>query len=114
MQIDSRRLAAAAYLGLILLQPLWHWLAPAPMGMESWLLALIATLPLLLPARGVMQGSLRSLTWAGYLLMLYLAIGIMEAWSNPPQRIPALAQTFLVIGFLVALLIFSRKDRPQA
>jgi uncharacterized membrane protein len=106
------RLAAACYLALLALQITWHALLPSPLGSENGLLALIAALPLLLPLKGVIEGSLRSMTWAGYLGMLYLAIGIMEAWSNPPQRIPALVQTFLVVGFVASALALSRSRRP--
>ena len=102
------KLVIASYLGLVLLQPLWHWILPAPHGARLWWLALIATVPLLLPLKGVLQGSLRSMTWAGYLVMLYLLVGVMEAWSNPPQRWPALLQTLLVIVFVVCVLLFSR------
>ena len=100
----------ASYLGLIALQIVWHALLPRPHGAGLWPLALIASLPLLLPLRGVLQGSLRSITWAGYLLMLYLVIGAMEAWSNPPQRLPALLQTLLVMTFVVSTLGLSRKN----
>jgi len=79
------------------------------MGAGSWLLAALATIPLLLPLKGLLAGSLRSMTWAGYLVMLYLIIGVVEAWSNPPQRIPALLQTLLVVTFVVSVLIFSRQ-----
>lgn len=82
------------------------------MGSGNWPLALAAALPLLLPLRGLLQGSLRSMTWAGYLVMLYLVIGITEAWSNPAQRIPALTQTLLVIVFVASVLIFSRPKKP--
>jgi uncharacterized membrane protein len=103
----SRRLAGAFYIALIILQSVWHGLLPPPAGAGNWLLAALATAPLLLPMKGVLAGSLRSMTWAGYLVMLYLAIGIMEAWSNPPQRVPALVQTGLVIAFVSAILVFS-------
>ena len=82
------------------------------MGSGNWLLALAAVFPLLLPLKGLLQGSLRSMTWAGYLVMLYLLIGITEAWSNPAQRIPALLQTFLVVVFVASVLIFSRPEQP--
>jgi len=81
------------------------------MGAGNWILAGVATLPLLLPLKGLLAGSLRSMTWAGYLVMLYLVIGIMEAWSNPPQRIPALLQTGLVVVFVGSVLVFSRKHK---
>ena len=107
----SHRIVAAAYLALIVLQPVWHGLLPAPRGAQSWVLAVVATAPLLLPLRGVLTGSLRSMTWAGYLVMLYLIIGLMEAWANPPQRLPALLQVALVVGFVAAMLSFSRSTR---
>ena len=107
----ARQAARWSYFALIALQTAWHALLPAPLGSGSWLLAGVATLPLLLPARGVWRGSLRSLTWAGYLVMLYLVIGVMEAWSNPPQRLPALTQVLLVAAFVASLLLFSRADQ---
>jgi uncharacterized membrane protein len=36
------------------------------------------------------------------LLMLYLTIGIMEVWVNPPQRLPALVQIALAVFYLFA------------
>jgi uncharacterized membrane protein len=106
----SGRVAAAAYLGVLLLQPVWHALLPVPLGSRNPLLAAVAALPLLMPLRGVLKGSLRSLTWGGYLLMLYLVIGVTEAWSNPPQRAPALLQVALVAVFVGSVLIFSRRS----
>lgn len=99
------------YGSLLLLQPVWHALLPTPHGAESWWLALVATVPLLLPLRGVFKGKLRSMTWAGYLLMFYLVIGVMEAWSNPPQRLPALLQTALVTLCIYSMLRFSSESR---
>ena len=105
----SRTLLTAAYLALIALQPAWHALAPSPLGNESWILAAVAVAPLLLPLRGLLAGSLRSMTWAGYLVMLYLVVGVTEAWANPPQRIPALTQVLLVVLFIGGVLAFSRR-----
>jgi uncharacterized membrane protein len=104
----SLSLARASYTGLLLLQPAWHALLPAPAGAGSWPLAAVATLPLLLPLRGVWRGSLRAMTWAGYLAMLYLVIGVMEAWANPPQRAASLLQIGLVTVFVGSTLAFSR------
>ena len=109
----SGRLAGVFYIALIALQPVWHGLLPPPVGAGNWLLAAVATAPLLLPMRGVLAGSLRSMTWAGYLVMLYLAIGIMEAWSSPAHRVPALIQTGLVIAFVTAILLFSGSFRRK-
>jgi uncharacterized membrane protein len=98
------RTARWAWLGLIALQPVWLALLPPPAGPGNGWLATLATVPLLLPLGGVWRGSLRALTWAGYLSMLYLVIGVMEAWANPPQRLPALLQVALVAGFVGSAL----------
>jgi len=102
---------ALTYVALLVLQSIWHALLPTPFGAESWWLALAASAPLLLPLKGVLKGSIRSMTWAGYLLVFYLAAGIMEAWSNPPQRVPALFQTTLVSLCIYSMLRFSGKRR---
>ena len=101
-------LVSGSWLALIVLQPVWHALLPPPHGAGSWVLACVAVIPLLLPLRGLLAGSLRSMTWAGYLVMLYLVIGVMEAWANPPQRVPALVQVFLAMLFVGSVLVFSR------
>lgn len=75
-----------------------------------WWLGVIAALPLLLPLKGICLGSLRSMTWAGYLLMLYFAIGVMEAWSNPAQRFPAVIQISLVVICFYSIFRFSRQS----
>jgi len=100
---------ALTYLALIVLQPVWHALLPSPLGTGLWWLALVATAPLLLPLKGIFKGNIRSITWGGYLLVLYLVIGVMEAWSNPPQRLPALLQTLLVILCIYSMLRYSRE-----
>ena len=110
----SHLLANGFWLALIILQAVWHALLPPPLGAGSWPLAALLTLPLLLPLKGIMTGSLRSMTWAGYLVMLYLVIGVTEAWSNPPQRIPALLQTLLAVIFVGSILVFSGSGRGKS
>lgn len=102
------QIARWSYVGLLVLQPIWHGILPAPSGTRNWLVAAIATLPLVLPLKGVWRGALRAMTWAGYLSMLYLVVGVMEAWANPPQRFASLAQVCLVAVFVGSTLAYSR------
>jgi uncharacterized membrane protein len=112
--VNARLATRWTYLALIALQPAWHALVPPPAGSGSWILAAIATVPLLLPLRGVWAGSLRAMTWAGYLSMLYLVVGVMEAWANPPQRPAALLQIALVAALIAGIFTFSRRARRPA
>ena len=99
----------AAYFGALGWQVVWHGLLPPPLGARNTWLTVIACLPLLIPLRGMLRMHYRSMIWAGLLLILYFAIGIMEAWSNPPQRLPALVQVALAIFYL-----FAFRQRKQA
>lgn len=109
----SHRPVFTAYLALVLLQALWHFLLPAPMGAQNWILASIAIIPLLLPIAGISAGRFRSMTWGGFLAVLYFCIGVMEAWSNPPQRIPAIAQITVSLLYCLLLAHYSRSNSSK-
>jgi uncharacterized membrane protein len=100
----------AAYVGTLSWQLIWHGLLPPPYGSRNNWLALLAGLPLLIPLAGLVKKKYRSLIWAGLLLVLYLTIGIMEAWSNPAQRAPALVQIALAVFYLLA---FRKRNQSQ-
>lgn len=53
------------------------------------------------------------MVWAGYLVMLYLVIGVMEAWASPPQRAVAGVQIVLVAVFVGSVLAFSRQHNTR-
>lgn len=97
-----------AYFATLAWQVVWHGLLPPPYGSQNIWLAIIACVPLLIPVIGLVRMKYRSMIWGGLLLMLYFTIGIMEAWSNPPQRLPALVQVTLAIFYLFA---FRQRNR---
>ena len=101
----------ATYVATLIWHVVWHGLLPQPLGARNFWLVLGACLPLLIPLHGLLGGKYRSMIWAGLLLMLYLAIGMMEVWSNPPQRYPALLQVVLAVVYLYA---FRQRNRSQA
>ncbi|MGA9574405.1 MAG: DUF2069 domain-containing protein [Lysobacterales bacterium] len=100
----------AAYLAMLIWQTVWHRFLPQPLGSGNTWLALVASLPLLIPLAGFVRGNYRSMIWAGLLMMLYFTIGVMEAWSNPPQRLPAMVQIVLPVLYLFA---FKRRNQQR-
>jgi uncharacterized membrane protein len=98
----------ASYAFVLAWQLIWHGLIPPPWGSRNIGLAVFACLPLLIPLPGLVRSRYRSMIWAGMLLMLYMAIGIMEIWSNPPQRVPASVQVALAVFY-----VFAFKKRNQ-
>ncbi len=101
----------AAYLATLIWQVVWHGLLPPPWGARNTWLALVACLPLLIPLFGLVRDNYRSMIWAGLLLMLYFTIGMMEIWSNPPQRFPAMVQVVLAVFYLFA---FRKRNQSPA
>ena len=100
----------ASYLATLLWQVVWYGLLPPPWGVQNTWLALVACLPLLIPLNGLVRRNYRSMIWAGLLLMLYFTIGVMEAWVNPEQRVPAMVQIALAVFYLLAFRMRNRSD----
>lgn len=106
----QQHLVLAAYLALLGLQIVWHGLLPEPLGSHNWILAGVASLPLLLPLAGIAAGRMRSMTWGGFLAVLYFVIGVMEAWSNPAQRFPAAMQVVLSLTYCGLFVMHARQS----
>ncbi len=100
-----------SWVGLILWQLLWHALLPVPAGSENWILAIIALIPLLPFAKGIMQANHRSLLWGGFLIMIYFSIGVMETWSNADQRMAAIIQIVLSCTYFSGVILVNRPAR---
>jgi uncharacterized membrane protein len=79
------------------------------LGVQQWWLALVAALPLLLPLRGIFRGQHRGLIWGAFLSIFYLIVGVMEAWSNPAQRMAASVQIALVAGYMITVVLIGRR-----
>jgi uncharacterized membrane protein len=105
------RLTASAWLALLAWQWVWLALLPAPSGKASWFLALAASIPLLLPLRGILAGRTSSLTWGAYLALFYAMFAVAELWSLPAQRLAALAQLVLCGVALFGVFQATRKRR---
>lgn len=105
------RLAAGAWLALLAWQWVWLALLPAPSGKASWMLALAASVPLLLPLRGILSGRTSSLTWGAYLALFYAMFAITEIWTLPAQRPAASLQLAVCVTVLLGIFHATRKRR---
>lgn len=104
----------SAYLALTAWQIIWFVLLPTPLGPRLAVLGLVAAAPLLLAMRTVMVLNRRGINWVSYLLIPYFLVGVMEAWSNPPQRMAAMVQITLTCACLAAIgLINRQRGRAQ-
>lgn len=93
--------AVVSLLCLFVLCVLWElWLAPVRPG--GSLLALKA-MPLLLPLRGIIRGSLYTMQWASMLILLYFMEGVVRAYSDPVPLSALLAGVEIVLSLVFFL-----------
>ncbi len=99
--------SGASLIALILLCVLWEAvLAPLRPG-GTWLT--LKALPLLTPLAGVLRGRLDTYQWSSMLILLYLAEGLVRAWSEQGlPRILAFAEITLSLIYFFSAIYFVR------
>jgi uncharacterized membrane protein len=111
-QQSALRVAAVAWVALLLLSVLWEWLlAPLRPG-GSWLV--LKALPLLLPLRGVLRGDLKSMQWALLLSLLYVLEGAVRIFDAAPVNLLAGIEIALAVVFFVAAVVYLRPLKRAA
>lgn len=93
--------AIASLVGLIVLCLVWE-LGLAPLRPGGSLLVL-KVLPLLLPLRGVLKGSVYTLQWASMLILLYFMEGVVRAYSDPSPLSAMLGGVEVVLSLVFYL-----------
>jgi uncharacterized membrane protein len=101
--MPHNRLLLAIMLALTALQIYWYGHAFPPAAVSPLLVTAIATLPLLLVTAWQSWRPGMGAVFSGLLLLLYFCKGVMEAWSNPPERVLALLEVALTTAFYVVL-----------
>ncbi len=100
--------AVAGYLALLALVVSWHaWLYPSRY-FPTALVLLVTAVPMLPLLRGLLHGRPRSHLWASFLMLLYFLHGVVEAYANPLQRLPALAEVALSLIVFISAALFTR------
>ena len=110
--MTPQRVGHAAWVALVLLQPLWYfWLAPPANGKPLYALALTLP-PLLLPLFALARPR-RALLWIGIVALFYFCHGIVAAWAVPAARVPALLEAACCV-VLVGAIGWDTRQRKAA
>jgi uncharacterized membrane protein len=95
----------------------WLWLALAAsllawtLAGYSWLLCVIAVVPLLAPLRGLLRGNRHTYAWATLFAIPYIAFAITELLANPRARWVAAMSLLLVFAWFCTMILFLRASR---
>lgn len=109
-----RWVASVSLLLLIALCLVWEmWLAPLRPG-GSWLV--LKVVPLLLPLRGVLKGSIYTFQWASMLSLLYVLEGAVRGMTDPDWVSASLGWAELALAslFFVAAVAYLRPAKKAA
>ena len=104
---NTRRLAVAALLSLIVLSLAWElFLAPLRPG-GSWLA--LKALPLCIPLAGFLKNRMYTYRWVSLMVWLYFTEGVVRAWSDrAPGNWLALLEVALCLVLFVACTLHIR------
>lgn len=104
----SRVATLASWFALFTLLLLWNIVLAPSQYFPVALVLVVMVGPLLFPLRGLLHGKPYTHAWASFLIMLYFAHGVQEAWVNPDERIYALLEVFLSVTFFIAAITFAK------
>lgn len=96
--MTPRLAATAAYLGLLLLQPAWHFFWQPPVTLSPAWVTGLAMAPLLALLPWVLRDRPRAWIAACYVVLFYFIHGAVESWAGEPGRGLALAETGLALA----------------
>jgi uncharacterized membrane protein len=110
MNSENVRTAVLTLLfGLIALVAAWQ--LSVALSPQRMLAALVLTLPLWAPLRGLLRSERRTYAWATLCVIPYFVLGTTEAIANPGSRIWAALCLFLALLLFVALILYLRALR---
>ncbi len=106
--IFSRWLTLASYFALLGLMMLWQTVLAPPSQVPISIVLLILVGPLLLPLRGLLHGRPYTHAWTCFLVLLYFIHGVVEAYSNPPERLYAGLEIVLSTLLYIGAVLYAR------
>ncbi len=77
----------------------------------SWLMCLIAVLPLLAPLNGLVRGRRYTYAWTTLFAIPYLAFALTEMLVNPQARWVAAMSLLLIFAWFCTMILFLRASR---
>lgn len=106
-----RKMALFSYLGLLIWVPVWHLVLAEPVGRSplfEFILALVWTIPLLFPFKGIVRGYPYTHAWANFIIMFYLIHALTSLYSIEQERFYAAIELVLATAMFVGCSFFAR------
>ena len=108
MKDTARRLTVWLWGAIVLSLLAWIWAG------YSWLLCVLAVLPLLTPLPGLLRGRRYTSAWATLFAVPYLAFAIEELLVVPAARWVAALSGLLVFAWFCSMILYLRASRGRS
>jgi uncharacterized membrane protein len=107
LQATSRSLTIGLWVAIALSFAAWT------LAGYSWVLCLLAIVPLLAPLNGLVRGRRYTYSWATLFAIPYLAFAITELLVNPAARWVAGLSLVLVFAWFCTMILYLRASRAR-
>ncbi|WP_299076925.1 DUF2069 domain-containing protein [uncultured Paraglaciecola sp.] len=103
-----RRLTLSSYLLLIVWLILWHFVLTLDKTTSTLFTILFWIMPILLPAKGLLQGKPYTHAWTNFIVMYYLLHGLTAVYAVAGERVYALIEIILCSTLFIGCSFYAR------
>ena len=103
-----RRLTLTSYLLLIVWIALWHFVLTIDKTTSTLFTVLFWIVPILLPAKGLIEGKPYTYAWANFIVMYYLLHGLTAVYAVEGERLYALVEILLCSVLFTGCSFYAR------
>ena len=103
-----RRLTLTSYLLLIVWLVVWHFILTIDKTTSTLFTLLFWLLPILLPAKGLIEGKPYPYAWTNFIVMYYLLHGLTAVYAVEGERLYALIEIILCTLLFTGCSFYAR------
>lgn len=104
-----RKLTLISYFLLVIWLPVWHFLLTPDKATSHIFTILFWIIPILLPAKGLLQKKPYTYAWTNFVVMYYLLHGLTSVYAIDGERLFALIEIILCCGLFTGCSFYARK-----
>jgi uncharacterized membrane protein len=103
-----RQLTLSSYLLLIVWLVVWHFILTIDKTTSTLFTLLFWLLPILLPAKGLIEGKPYTYAWTNFIVMYYLLHGLTAVYAVEGERLYALVEIILCTLLFTGCSFYAR------
>ena len=103
-----KHLAIFGYIGLLIWVPVWHFLLSQSIEKSTIFIVLLWVIPLLLPAKGIIQDKPYTYAWANFIVMIYLLHGLTAIYAVENEAWYAAIELFFATCMFIGCSFYAR------